>query len=287
MDTSLPTAKLGLGTATFIPSYGIGGDSVVGSEALIHEAVVRGINYVDTAAGYAMSEETLGRMAEFLSDHDVRICTKMSVGSTETAEDSLRRLRVPRVDTLMMHSAGAGDLQEAKNIDRLLDARSRGQASRLGASTYGIDAASAALEQTWCETIQVEHSLLNPTVVPALAKVRRSGQEVVVRSVLCKGLLTSRRHQMKDLPAEAQELIDRLEARALEWGYSLSELAIRFALDTPGVDVVLVGLVSPAELAGVLRAATRPLTQEQWSSLAEFDCHDERWSHPELWRVAG
>jgi aryl-alcohol dehydrogenase-like predicted oxidoreductase len=111
-------------------------------------------------------------------------------------------------------------------------------------------------------------------------------QELVVRSVLCKGLLTARRHQGMHLDVSGRATLDRIESRALEWGMSLEELGIRFALDTPGVDVVLVGISRPNELETALAAATRPpLEAWQLASLSEFDCSLQDWSHPERWPV--
>jgi aryl-alcohol dehydrogenase-like predicted oxidoreductase len=123
-------------------------------------------------------------------------------------------------------------------------------------------------------------------VVPALNAARRVGQEIVVRSVLCKGLLTDRRRCAQHLDGAVAVKLDGLDARAEQWGYSLPELAIRFALDTPGVDVVLVSASSVAELATAVAAAARvPLEPEQWESLAEFDCSSQDWVHPERWAM--
>jgi aryl-alcohol dehydrogenase-like predicted oxidoreductase len=155
-----------------------------------------------------------------------------------------------------------------------------------GASTYGADDARLALAQPWCDVVQVEHSVLNPSVVHALAGVKRPGQEIAARSVLCKGLLTGRRRYATDLDVALAATLDRLEARAHDWGFTLPELAIRFALDTPGVDIVLVGMSNLPELETALAAARRtPLEQRQMEALAEFDCAYEDWSHPERWPV--
>lgn len=272
-----------MGTAGFIPGYGLGDDRIDDADRLIRRAVEQGVSYIDTAAGYGPSEEYLGRHADFLKDHGVRICTKIGKQSDDRIEDSLRRLQMSQIDTLLLHSAAESDLTDQASVDAILQSKRRGLARRTGASTYGAEAARSAMQQQWCDVVQVEHSIVNPSVVSEANAVRRPGQEIVVRSVLCKGLLTGRLREFRRLPARAAEVLGRLADRAESWGYTLPQLAIRFALDTPGVDVVLVGVSSSTELDVALSAAARPLDESQWASLAEFDSHVEDWAHPERW----
>jgi aryl-alcohol dehydrogenase-like predicted oxidoreductase len=64
----------------------------------------------------------------------------------------------------------------------------------------------------------------------------------------------------------------------------LTTLAIRFALDTSALDIVLVGVSDRSELAVAVEAAgRRPLTPEQYAAVAAFDRSDAPWSHPERW----
>jgi len=253
---------------------------------LVREAISAGLRYIDTAASYDAVEERLGQLAEFLRRHHVRLCTKLTATAIDGLSQALQRLRCERVDTVLVHNASVDDLRDQQVGERLIQAKRQGHVAHLGASTYGEDDARMALQQPWCEVVQVEHSLLNPTVVHTLAGLKRPGQELVVRSVLCKGLLTSRRRYAADLPAEAHARLDRLEGIAAAWGFSLPELAIRFALDTPAVDLVLVGISDLHELETALAAAQRP-SLEPWQRevLQAFDCSTEDWSHPERWRA--
>jgi aryl-alcohol dehydrogenase-like predicted oxidoreductase len=82
------------------------------------------------------------------------------------------------------------------------------------------------------------------------------------------------------------QLLDELEALAGSWGLTLPQLAIRFAIDTPGVDVVVVGASNAGELE-IAQAArdTPPLGRDRMQTLARFDRSSESWSHPETWTV--
>jgi aryl-alcohol dehydrogenase-like predicted oxidoreductase len=272
-------AELGIGTATFLAGYGIGPAETTPSHDLLRRAVQGGVRYLDTAAGYGDSEQAVGRAIEA----GVRVCTK--VPATATLEDiraSIARLGAAP-DTILMHSAGREHLAGAPAIAALRQAMADGLVRRTGASTYGLDDAALALQQSWCDTVQVEYSLLNQSVVRGLPP-HDGSKEVVVRSVLCKGLLTSRRAAAPRLIAPLADALQAIERCARDWDRSVEELAIRFALDSEGVDVVLVGVSKPCELDVALAAAASPrLSPDQWERLATLDRSEFDAAHPERW----
>ena len=275
-----PPATLGIGTATFRPDYG----NVPGRDAgerLLRAALDGGVRYLDTAADYGDGERAIGCVA----GDGVRVCTKLPAAATldDVAASTARLGRAP--DTILMHSAGAEQMAAAPIVGVLREAKARGLVQRIGASTYGVDNARHALQQPWCDAVQVEYSVLNQSVMRGISR-RASGQEIVVRSVLCRGLLTARPPQSPRLPARAQDAIDALAGYARDWNRGIEELAIRVALDTPGVDVVLVGVGTDDELEIALRAAaSRPLTIGEWDRLAALDRSDEDVTHPERWKA--
>jgi len=286
-------AILGLGTATFIAGYGLAAQTPQPQEAaaLLREAISAGIRYVDTAAVYGDAESVVGLVANDVHDRRVRICTKVAAtavkagGIAAEVRASLARLRLDAVDTLLLHSADTLGLEERVLGESLDEVRSSGFALRTGASTYGVADARTALAQPWCGALQVEHSILNPSVLAAL-NARPHGSEIVARSVLCKGLLTSRRRHADGIASGIAPALDSLDRLAAEWGWPLPELAIRFALDTPGVDVVIVGVSTHAELRTAMSASARPpLGTEARNTLAGFDRSLADAAHPERWNA--
>lgn len=285
---------MGLGTATFQPGYGL--NSVVQPDdyniSLLRTAVERGIFYIDTAPSYGNSENLVGEVAGLLSASNVRLCTKISLekrslGSEEIiigVKSSLDRLRRDSVDTLLVHSATREVIcgsMASKGLDRL---KQDGHTRLIGVSTYGVENARLALSMDWCDVVQVEFSILNQSVIRSIRPKKRVGQELVVRSVLCKGLLTERAQYASSLSSQIKQRLCRLTQHASSWGYTLPELAIRFALDTPGIDVVLVGMSNLVELEVALSSNHHaPLDSQQMRVLAEFDCSEIDWAHPERW----
>lgn len=283
--------QLGVGTATFSPAYGLAGETPAPAEAtaLLRDAFAAGIRYVDTAAGYGTAEAVVGQVADAIRDHGVRVCTKASAdaarsrGLIAAVQESLARLKLDAVDTLLLHSAGGAVLTDAALQAELAHVRARKLAVRTGASTYGAADAQTALAQPWCGALQVEHSILNPTVVAAIGE-QPHGAEIVARSVLCKGLLSSRRRHAGEFAGVLEPVLDALERLAAEWGWTLPEVAIRYALDTPGVDVVVVGVSTEDELETALSAAARaPMGSEARAMLARFDVSAHDAAHPERW----
>jgi aryl-alcohol dehydrogenase-like predicted oxidoreductase len=282
------TAHLGLGTATFIPGYGLAPAGCPGP-ALLDAAFDAGIRYVDSAAAYADSESALGQVADRVRALGVRVATKLQdSGSTrescrEAMQASLVRLGLATVDTVLLHSASAEHIAAVAVAGAWSSLRDAGLAARVGASTYGVEAARIATAAPWCDVLQVEFSILNQSVVNGLTGRGTRPLEIIARSVLCKGLLTPSA-RTRSLPAEAEQTLHGLDLIARDLQMDLPTLAIRFALDTSALDIVLVGVSDQSELAvAVEAAARRPLTREQYAVVAAFDRSDAAWSHPERW----
>jgi aryl-alcohol dehydrogenase-like predicted oxidoreductase len=284
-------ATLGIGTAAFIPGYGLRASSDDCMDiALVERAVEAGIDYIDTAAAYADGEQRLGTISPLLGRRRVRVCTKVQAGPAsstadivERARESVARLRTPAVDTILLHSASESALDDETLAGAMQEIKRQRLATHTGASTYGL-ACVRALKQPWCDVVQLELSILNTSAVAAARAAKAPGQAIVARSVLCKGLLTERRRNAGESVVPIVERVDALDRLAREWSFSLPELAIRFALDEPQVDVVLVGVSSTGELDTALSAARRrPLSDDQRGALAAFESSELACVHPEQW----
>lgn len=295
-DATLDRARnaiVGIGTASWTRDYGIADPTTRSSapQDLLERALNGGVAYLDTAAAYGDSEAIIGTMASSLAARNVRVCTKIKVHAQDRTTDilsairaSLERLGSSGVDTLYLHSASVDDLEAPSVGEALEHAKATGWIRRAGASTYGSRDALVALSHGWCDVVQVEFSVLNQSVYRAVTPSCASGKELVVRSVLCKGLLTDRRRFAGAVPAHLRTTLHELDEFARASNMSLAELAIRFALDTAGVDVVVVGVSTVQELDLALAAACHPpLTHEQRAFLETFDRSDCDAVHPERW----
>jgi aryl-alcohol dehydrogenase-like predicted oxidoreductase len=286
------TARLGLGTASFLPGYGL---TQAGDEAaqggVLTSAADRGIRYFDTAPAYGDAElfvgQTLGSLAR---DGKVRVATKVIIppgAAASVIPDSLKRsldrLEVPSVDTFLWHNAteiGVADLQMRKAFEAC---REQGLCRRIGGTTYGPAAALAAVQSGWCDTIQFEFSVINPSVLQALTGKKVAGQEWIARSILCKGLLTEAGSQEFD-DLKIQQAMGLVRAVSLSRNCPLETVAYAFGFSCPEIDIVLAGARNESELEPAFAVADlAPFTDEEWAQLADADCSECDASHPDRW----
>jgi aryl-alcohol dehydrogenase-like predicted oxidoreductase len=300
--TGITVSAIGLGTAELGLDYGI---PVAGlhrqpgernAVRFVHEAVDRGVTLFDTAPAYGMSETLLGRA---LSRHrrQVVVATKVAipVGTHPTkvaetiqasVEGSLGRLDTDVIDVLQLHSAvldilGRGDAAAA--LDRL---KERGLVRAIGATTYGEEAAWAALSDGRFDVLQPAINALDRRIETSAILDRSAREDVAIlaRSVLLRGVLTDRR---RHLPRELASLaagVALLAALADAAGIPLPELAFRYVLMLPAMSSALIGTVRVAELDSAIRAAEAgPLPADVCSAIRGIVVEDVLQLDPRSW----
>jgi len=145
-----------------------GGIIVVGMEqadanAVVAEAVERGVNYFDVAPSYGAgeAEEKLGPALEPFRQEAFLACKtteRTAEGARREFERSLERLRTDRVDLHQFHSVSTLD-----DVDRIvapggaaeffLEAREQGKIRYLGASAHSEDAAIALIDRIQLDSV--------------------------------------------------------------------------------------------------------------------------------------
>jgi aryl-alcohol dehydrogenase-like predicted oxidoreductase len=276
--------RLVLGTAALGLPYGLpeGG----ASPALLPEDAVRGLVRMaldagvatfDTAPAYGEAEARLGRALA----GEGRVWTKVTSGSVEA---SLERLRRRRVELVSWHNWTASLGRDPVFRAAWDDLRRSSAIASLGATTYGEDDAAAAVASGLFDVVQVEWNLLRQGVLRRLQALPRAAVHIAVRSVWLQGVLTPRRRALPGFLRDLGPSLERAAGRAREWGLDLEGLALRAALDQPGVDHVVIGVDAPDQLAAALRAARSPrLRPDQLQALAPLDRGDDPRTDPRTW----
>jgi aryl-alcohol dehydrogenase-like predicted oxidoreductase len=277
--------RLVLGTAALGLPYGLspegGAPPALLSEdavrGLVRMALDAGVATFDTAPAYGEAEARLGRAL----GGEGRVWTKVTSGSIEA---SLQRLRRRKVELVSWHNWTAslgGDPAFRAAWDEL--GRSPAIVSR-GATTYGEDDAAAAVGSGLFDVVQVEWNLLRQGVLRRLQARPRAAVRIAVRSVWLQGVLTPRRRALPSFLRDLEPSLQRAAGLAREWGLDLEGLALRAALDQPGVDHVVIGVDAPDQLAAVLRAARSPrLRPDQLEALAPLDRGEDPRTDPRRW----
>jgi aryl-alcohol dehydrogenase-like predicted oxidoreductase len=262
--------RLALGTVQFGTDYGAfnpdGRLDEAGTAACLDRAEAAGIDLLDTARAYGDSEEVLGRLD---AAKRFRLVTKVAplagAGSEDvrrSIEASLARLRTDRVHGLLLHSAADLLGPQGDDIWRTIEELvSQGTAAKGGVSIYAPEEAATLVARYPIAIVQAPYSAFDQRLKSSglLAELQERGVEVHVRSIFLQGFALAD-------PDTLPPPLDRHRARlacfrtaAATLGLSPLQLALAAALAEPGIDRIIVGVRSPADLEEILAAASGPL----------------------------
>ncbi len=162
---------------------------------VLNNALDMGINFLDTAASYDISEELIGRTVSHRRDEFV-LATKagQAVGegldgeswTYETVRDSidrsLRRLNTEYVDVVQLHSCGIPILEKGDVIRALEEARDAGKTRLIGYSGDN-EAAHWAIDSGIFDTLQTSFNLVEQRAYTTglLEKCGAAGIGVIIK----------------------------------------------------------------------------------------------------------
>lgn len=270
--TGIEVSEVSLGTVELGLEYGLRspGERTMPSpdEALrvLDRAIGLGVDFIDTARVYGASESLVGRALRGRRDRVV-VATKVEPLPPDLTGAALRRrieasvgvslaaLETDVVDVLQVHSATVDDIRRGEIVGELERLREAGAIRVVGASTYGGDAARAALEDERIGCLQIAYNLLDRGAEDGILETAaRRGVGIIARSVLLRGALTPRHDHLAPgldgLRAAIAELIGVLGDAA-----ALPPAAYRYVLGDPRVTTALVGTARIDELEAALAAA--------------------------------
>jgi len=265
---------------------------------LLNHALDRGVTFIDTARIYGRSEEVIGRALAGRRREYV-LATKVALGPDETSGAAMRAridaslaaslsaLRTDVLDVVMLHSASLDALQRGEALGALDDMRRAGRLRFVGASTYGEEAALVAIDDPRCDCVQVAYNVLDRSLEErVLPRALDRGVDVMIRSVLLKGVLTHRYATLPDSLRALREASAALHAIARDAGAELPALAYRFVLAHPAVHTALVGTAHEAELdraLGYVSAGAGALDTGLLARLRGVRIEDAAQLNPSTW----
>jgi len=289
-------SRVGLGAWAF-GGVGWGPQDDEDSISTIRHAVARGVDWIDTAAVYGNghAERIVGKaLAEIPPSERPLVFTKAgmridpSSGSTyrdlspaslrTECEESLQRLRVPRIDLYQLHwPVDDPEIVEAA-WSTLAELGREGKIRWAGVSNFDTALLERCARIRPLDSAQLPLSLLEQQAVESeLPWQAAHGVATLVYSPLESGLLSGRfslarlaalpdddwrrrrpRFQSPQLE-RALALVELLRPIADGIGASPAELAIAWALHFAGVTGAIVGARTPAQVDGWIGAATLEL----------------------------
>ena len=159
-------------TGLKISTLGFGGIPIqridaAGTRILMEKMVEAGINYIDTARGYTVSESFLGEALEGIRDKFV-LATKSMARTKEAMaadiETSLKNLRTDYIDLYQVHNPNLAQLEqvcgEGGALEALMNARAAGKIGHIGLTAHSAAVFEKALELDWVETVMFPYNIV-------------------------------------------------------------------------------------------------------------------------------
>lgn len=258
---------------------------------LLHFAVDQGITLFDTARGYGLSEERLGRHLGHQRQQLV-ISTKVgydmaghadwSPGCIQAGVDAaLQRLQTDYLDIVHLHSCSLAVLQQGDAIRALQDAQQAGKI-RVIAYSGENDELAWAVNSGLFGSVEHSLSLCDQRVIQqSLPQASAAGLGVIAKRPVANAPWRFAACPVGDYAEEYWWRWDTMRQRdpdllppGLEW----QELALRFSAYTPGVSSIIVGTANPAHLHHNVSLLNGPLPDDEYRRLREaFHRQDPGW----------
>lgn len=274
--TGIQVSELAFGGVEIGLPYGIGvhreQDMLSEKEAvrLLHAALDAGINFYDTARLYGQSEQLMGK-AFWAKRKEVVLATKCKHITHEAGKlpgystlkknieqsllESLGALQTDYIDVYMLHQADQAILENEDVADIFAALKRSGIIRATGVSTYTPQETAQAIASGAWDLVQLPFNLLDQQQAVFFQQAAQQGVALVVRSVLMKGLLSSRGKNLHPALKKVEQHIGQLEQLVNGAYADLPTLATKFALSFPEIAAVLVGIDKPEYLAQALQVA--------------------------------
>jgi predicted oxidoreductase len=270
-----PFGRYGLGLWRFTT------ESVADAERLVSTAIEHGVTLLDNAAvyggnwggkGFGAAEELLGAVFAQSPALRDRVCVATKGGITpgipydqspatlrRECEDSLRRLRVERIDLYQVHRP---DLfaHPSETAETLMALRREGKIDRVGVSNFTTaqhEALAAHLDVP-IETTQPEFSAaaLGPMRDGTFDLCMRDGVVPLAWSPLAGGRLVTGENVRPELLAVIDDI-------AKTRGVTREQVAYAFVLSHPSQPVVLLGTQKPERLVAATSSPVQVLERSE------------------------
>lgn len=240
--TGLTISRMGFGG---IPIQRIDAE---GTRKLLHEMADKGINYIDTARGYTVSEEYLGYAMEGIRDKFV-VATKSMARTKEAMaadiETSLRNLRTDHIELYQVHNPSMEQLDQVIGkdgaLEALMEAREAGRVGHIGLTCHSVQVFERALELDWVETIMFPYNIVESQGEELMRKCTEKNVGFIAMKPLAGGAIED------------------------------ASLALRYICANKNVTVVIPGMAEEGELDENIQACEdeKSLTEEELKKIED------------------
>ncbi len=240
--TGLKISRLGFGG---IPIQKI---DAKGTRELFLQMKDAGINFVDTARGYTVSESYIGEALCGIREHFVLATKSMSRdrdGMARDIETSLRNLKTDYIDLYQIHNPSMAQLDSVLSaggaLEALQSAKSQGKILHIGITAHLKEVFERALALDFAETVMFPYNI-----------VETQGEELIKKC--------------------AEKNIGFIAMKPLAGGaIENATLAMRFIASNPDVTVIIPGMADKKEIEQNINAIcdVTPLNESELCEIAK------------------
>ena len=238
--TGLKVSRMGFGG---IPIQRI---DAKGTRALMLRLRDEGINYIDTARGYTVSESYLGEALEGIRGDFILATKSMSRTKEAMAKDidiSLGNLRTDYIDLYQVHNPSVAQLEQVVApggaLEALQEAKAAGKIGHIGLTAHSLEVFTMGLEMPWVETIMFPYNIVESQGIDLIAKCAEKGIGFIDMKPLAGGAIED------------------------------ATLALRYVCANDNVTITIPGMAELSELDQNLAAVndTTPLTDADFARM--------------------
>ena len=312
--TGLEVSEIGFGAWAIGGSWGAQRES--DSLEALGTALDHGVNFIDTAAGYGngKSEKIIGEFLKSRSE-TVYVCTKTPPAPgkwppspycrieerysekylRENVEERLRNLQAESLDVLLLHTWTRAWNDQPTALKILHQMKSEGLIKQVGISTpeHDQNCVIQLMRDGMVDVLQVIYNIFEQEPAAQLFPVAlETGTGIIVRVAFDEGVLTGKytggetfgRDDFRSNYFAGDRLergVKRTEKIKEEFhgsGYSMPELALKFALNPEAVSTVIPGIRNRQQaIQNTAVSALPDLTEDQLHKLREHSWNRGFW----------
>lgn len=217
------------------------------TKKLIDVLIVKGVNFIDSARGYTVSEEYLGKALAGRRDKFILATKSMARTAAEMARDidiSLNNFCTDHIELYQLHNLGVGEIERAFADDGAVAAIQAairdGKVGHLGVTAHSPEALKRLLDYPEVETVMFPFNIVENQAADAMQTAKERNIGFIAMKPLAGGNITNGR------------------------------LAMRYILNNPNCTIAIPGMYCAEEVEQNTAAVDdlSPLTVEE---LAEID----------------
>jgi len=205
-----------------------------------------GVNYIDTARGYTVSESYLGEALEGIRQDFILATKSMARDKAGFAKDvdiSLANLRTDYIDLYQFHNPSMAQLDQiiapGGALEAAQEAKAAGKIGHIGITAHSLAVFERALEMDWVESIMFPYNIVETQGEKLIAKCKDKNIGFIDMKPLAGGAIED------------------------------ATLALRFICANENVTVTIPGMAELKEIDQNIAACsdTSPLTEEEQAAI--------------------